>query len=62
MAAKAGTQERRTKSDMPAPSLTKEDTENVMENLMNRIAGKQDFINDNKLNAKIESIFGNEAF
>lgn len=33
-----------------------------MEGLMNRIAGKPDFINDNKLNAKIEKIFGNEAF
>jgi hypothetical protein len=33
-----------------------------MEGLMNRIAGKSEFINDNKLNAKIEKIFNVEAF
>jgi len=42
--------------------LDKNTTEDVMEGLMNRIAGKSDFINDNKLNAKIEKIFSVEAF
>jgi hypothetical protein len=63
MAAKGGTLERKMKNtDMPVPNMSKEETENVMENLMNRIAAKPDFINDNKLNAKIESIFNTEAF
>jgi hypothetical protein len=42
--------------------MDKNQTEDVMETLMNRIAGRAEFINDNKLNAKIEKIFNVEAF
>lgn len=33
-----------------------------MENLMNKIVAKPTFINDDRLNAKIEKIFGVESF
>jgi hypothetical protein len=43
-------------------SFNKEETEEIMEKLMNRIVGKPNLIADDKLNAKIEKIFNVEAF
>jgi len=63
MQAKASTNERKTVPEVkPVQTLSREETDHVMEGLMNKIAGKPEFINDNRLNAKIEKIFSNEAF
>lgn len=43
-------------------SFNKEETEEIMEKLMNRIVGKPNLVADDKLNAKIEKIFNVEAF
>jgi hypothetical protein len=43
-------------------SFNKEETEETMEKLMNRIVAKPNLIADDKLNAKIEKIFNVEAF
>ena len=43
-------------------SFNKEETEEIMEKLMNRIVAKPNLIADDKLNAKIEKIFNVEAF
>ena len=43
-------------------SFNKEETEEIMEKLMNRIVGKPNLIADDKLNAKIEKIFSVDAF
>ncbi len=43
-------------------SFNKEETEEIMEKLMNRIVGKPNLIADDKLNAKIEKIFNVDAF
>ena len=42
--------------------MGKEETEEVMEKLMNRIVANPTLISDDKLNTKIEKIFGVEAF
>ena len=43
-------------------NFNKEENEEVMEGLMNKIVVNPSFVNDEKLNAKIEKIFGVEAF
>lgn len=43
-------------------SFNKEETEEIMEKLMNRIVAKPNLIADDKLNAKIEKIFNVDAF
>ena len=43
-------------------SFNKEETEEIMEKLMNRIVAKPNLIADDKLNAKIEKIFSVDAF
>ena len=43
-------------------SFNKEETEETMERLMNRIVAKPNLVADDKLNAKIEKIFNVEAF
>jgi hypothetical protein len=43
-------------------SFNKEETEEIMEKLMNKIVAKPNLIADDKLNAKIEKIFNVEAF
>lgn len=43
-------------------SFNKEETEETMEKLMNRIVARPNLISDDKLNAKIEKIFNVEAF
>lgn len=43
-------------------SFNKEETEEIMEKLMNRIVAKPNLVADDKLNAKIEKIFNVEAF
>lgn len=43
-------------------SFNKEETEEIMEKLMNRIVAKPNLIADDKLNAKIERIFNVDAF
>lgn len=43
-------------------SFNKEETEEIMEKLMNKIVAKPNLITDDKLNAKIEKIFNVEAF
>lgn len=50
------------KSEKQNFSFNKEETEEVMEKLMNRIVAKPNLIADDKLNAKIEKIFNVEAF
>ena len=43
-------------------SFNKEETEAVMEGLMNNIVSKPNLITDDALNSKIEKIFNNAAF
>ena len=43
-------------------SFNKEETEEIMEKLMNRIVAKPNLIADDRLNAKIEKIFNVDAF
>ena len=43
-------------------SFNKEETEEIMEKLMNRIVAKPNLIADDNLNAKIERIFNLETF
>ena len=43
-------------------AFNKEENEEIMEGLMNKIVVNPTFINDDKLNSKIEKIFGVEAF
>lgn len=43
-------------------SFNKEETEEIMEKLMNRIVAKPNLIADDKLNAKIERIFNVDTF
>ena len=43
-------------------SFNKEETEEIMEKLMNRIVAKPNLVADDKLNAKIEKIFNVEIF
>ena len=47
---------------MNALNFNKEENEEIMEGLMNKIVVNPTFVNDEKLNAKIEKIFGVEAF
>lgn len=49
-------------SRAPLQEMGKEETEEVMEKLMNRIVANPTLISDEKLNTKIEKIFGVEAF
>ena len=48
--------------DNNALNFNKEENEEIMEGLMNKIVVNPTFVNDEKLNAKIEKIFGVEAF
>ena len=43
-------------------NFNKEENEEIMEGLMNKIVVNPTFVNDEKLNSKIEKIFGVEAF
>jgi len=43
-------------------SFNKEETEEIMEKLMNRVVAKPNLVADDRLNAKIEKIFSVEAF
>lgn len=43
-------------------SFNKEETEEIMEKLMNRIVAKPNLIADDRLNSKIEKIFSVDAF
>lgn len=43
-------------------SFDKVQTEEIMEKLMNKIVGRSNLIEDDKLNAKIEKIFNVNAF
>ena len=45
-----------------ALNFNKEENEEIMEGLMNKIVVNPTFVNDEKLNAKIEKIFGVECF
>ena len=45
-----------------AMNFNKEENEEIMEGLMNKIVVNPTFVNDEKLNAKIEKIFGVECF
>jgi len=42
--------------------FNREENEEIMEVLMNKIVAKPSFIDDDKLNTKIEKIFGVESF
>ena len=49
----------------PAPdeqNFNKEENEEIMEGLMNKIVVNPNFVDDKRLNAKIEGILGMEAF
>jgi hypothetical protein len=46
----------------PENSFNKDQNEEIMEGLLNKIVTNPAFINDDKLNSKIEKIFGVEAF
>lgn len=46
------------KKPLPALAFNKEENEEIMEGLMNKIVVNPVFINDDKLNSKIEKIFG----
>lgn len=50
------------KKQLPPLHFNKEENEEIMEGLMNKIVVNPAFINDDKLNGKIEKIFGVEAF
>jgi hypothetical protein len=50
------------KKSLPALAFNKEENEEIMEGLMNKIVVNPTFINDDKLNSKIEKIFGVQAF
>jgi len=50
------------KKPLPSLAFNKEENEEIMEGLMNKIVVNPAFINDDKLNAKIEKIFGVKAF
>ena len=52
----------KSKKQLPPLAFNKEENEEIMEGLMNKIVVNPTFINDDKLNSKIEKIFGVEAF
>ena len=52
----------KSKKQLPPLAFMKEENEEIMEGLMNKIVVNPTFINDDKLNSKIEKIFGVEAF
>ena len=52
----------KSKKQLPSLPFNKEENEEIMEGLMNKIVVNPAFINDDKLNGKIEKIFGVEAF
>lgn len=54
--------ETKSKKQLPPLAFNKEENEEIMEGLMNKIVINPAFINDDKLNSKIEKIFGVEAF
>ena len=54
--------EAQSKKQLPSLAFNKEENEEIMEGLMNKIVVNPAFINDDKLNSKIEKIFGVEAF
>ena len=43
-------------------NFNKEENEEIMEGLMNKIAGNPSFVNDERLNRKIEGVLGMQAF